>query len=86
MNPEELILRGRRPEFGKDEFHEKRRGVNLLEVRLELRTQSVTHEPPQAHVLGRARECFEVRGINRGLTDFLDVGRMAEARECVAVE
>src|SRR5438552_2573883 len=86
MQARDQILARFNVHFRQQHFHEKWRAENLFEIGFQLRAEPEANQPPQAHVLGRAIESFEMRGIDGCLPDLFDVGRMPQSGKGVAVE
>src|SRR5665213_3183298 len=86
MDAEKKIVRGIGTQFGQQQLNQKRRAEDLLEIGLELRTQSEADQTPQTDGRGRAREGFDVRGVDGALADFFQVGGMPQARHGMAIE
>jgi hypothetical protein len=81
IEPPENIVGRRATQFGEDAAEKKRRGEDLLEGRLERGGKIVADEAAGRHVVGRAGEPVDVRGVDHGLPDSLDVRRVADAAE-----
>ena len=86
VKPGNQILARLRPRFRQQQLHQERRAENLLEIRFQLRTQTETEQPAQAHILWRAIEGFEVCRVDCRLSDFFDVGWMPQPGQRVPVE
>src|ERR1041384_8111225 len=61
--------------LGEQQFDQKRRAEDLLEVGFELRADAEANEPAQTHVLRRTRERLHVRRVDRRLAQLLEVSR-----------
>src|SRR5436190_358073 len=72
-------------DFGKDRFDHQGRRENLFEAVLEGWAERETDQAAQGDVFGGAIEAFEMGGFDGGLADFLDVDRMTERGEGVAI-
>src|SRR5579862_5112629 len=73
-------------QLDQQQFDQKRRAEDLLEISLELRAQPETNQAAKANVVRRASEGFHMGGINSRLADLLDIGRMAQSRQSMAVK
>lgn len=86
VKADDQIGLGLGPNFSEEKFDEEWSAEDLFEIGFELGTEAKADQAAQADIFGSSSEGFHVSGVNGGLADFFDIGRVAEAGESMAVE